>query len=368
MLFLREKLPTIILSHPSSYMRIDSSTACQLRCPTCPTAEGKVKKTLGAGFTTVEMLRTMLQNAAFVNEIELSNWGEIFLNPHLPQLLQELHSRGIRAHADNGVNLNDASGAALESVVRYGLRSMTCSIDGNSQEVYATYRKRGSLDQVIRNIETINHYKKRYRSRFPILTWQFVVFEHNKHEIAAARHRARALGMHFVLKLAWDDLHGTTSFLPVQQGKAREFFGVENRNDYARHYGRPYMQREICSQLWNAVQINYDGKVLGCCVNYWGDFGNVATRGLSGAVSEPKLQYARNMLLGRSPALAEIPCSTCSHYLAMQRNGDWLTQWSIVKSRFLFYLAMRLYENPKVPFYRLMQFKALWRRYAHRIR
>ena len=38
----------------------------------------------------------------------------------------------------------------------------------------------------------------------------------------------------------------------------------------------------VCSQLWINPQINCDGRVLGCCVNYWGDYGNAFKEDLSG--------------------------------------------------------------------------------------
>ena len=51
--------------------------------------------------------------------IELSNFGEIFLNPQLVSLLEYAYRRGVKVSAGNGVNLNTAILQALEAVVKF---------------------------------------------------------------------------------------------------------------------------------------------------------------------------------------------------------------------------------------------------------
>jgi len=71
--------------------------------------------------------------------------------------------------------------------------------------------------------------------------------------------------------------------------------------------------------------VNFDGKMLGCCRNFWGDFGpNAFTDGLTASVNGEKMTYARKMLRGDAAAREDIPCTTCEIYLGMQRRGKWL--------------------------------------------
>ena len=126
--------------------------------------------------------------------IELSNYGEMFLNPDLLSMLQYAHARGVSLSADNGVNLNSVSEDILEALVQFGFRSMTCSIDGASAETYRRYRVHGDFRTVIGNIRRVNDFKRRHRSRYPRLTWQFVVMGHNEHEISSARRMAPIWG------------------------------------------------------------------------------------------------------------------------------------------------------------------------------
>src|SRR5260370_31712376 len=84
------------------------------------------------------------------------------------------------------------------------------------------------------------------------------------------------------------------------------------------------MQR-ICNQLWDMPQVNWDSKVLGCCRNFWGDFGgNAFADGLIPSLNTEKITYARKMLRGQAAARHDIPCTTCEIYLDMRANDRWL--------------------------------------------
>ncbi len=97
--------------------------------------------------------------------------------------------------------------------------------------------------------------------------------------------------------------------------------------------GRDYVSG-LCHALWDSPQINWDGKVLGCGRNFWGDFGpeNAFVEGLSSAVNSERMVYARRMLRGRRPSRADIPCATCEVYRGMLAAGTWLERPSRLRS------------------------------------
>ncbi|MCB1863913.1 MAG: SPASM domain-containing protein [Chromatiales bacterium] len=300
-------------------IRLEACSACQLKCPSCPTASKAILPTIGNGFLRLEDFRKLVDESPWLREIELSNYGEIFLNPQLLSILEYAHTRGVHVSAENGVNLNNVREEVLEGVVKYGVRRMTCSIDGVSQSSYARYRVGGDLDTVIRNIKTINRYKAQYRSPYPKLRWQFILFGHNEHELEAARSFARSLDMQFRPKLSWDE-----KLSPWSDEVATGEFGVPSRAAFKARNGRDYMAG-ICLQLWDEPQINWDGKVLGCCRNFWGDFGgNAMEDGLQQALSGEKIEYARRMLMGQAPHRDDLPCSNCDIYLSRRVNNDWI--------------------------------------------
>jgi MoaA/NifB/PqqE/SkfB family radical SAM enzyme len=311
---LREPMPRQI--------RVEASSLCQLRCPSCPTTAGAIHPAVGSGFLRFENFRRLIDENPSLARVELSNYGEAFLNPHLLDILQYADAKAVAITLSNGVNLNHATDELLEGLVKYHVRDMTCSIDGASAETYRVYRVRGNFDRVIRHIERLNHFKQKHRSEFPQLTWQFVVFGHNEREIPAAREMAARLGMGFYAKISWD-----ATFSPIRD---REFVRAQTselaitRQEYEQIHGRQYLSG-ICHQLWDGPQFNWDGKNLGCCRNFWGNFGgNAFVDGFRACFNHKKMRYARAMLRGRKPPRDDIPCSTCEIYHSMRRRSDWI--------------------------------------------
>jgi MoaA/NifB/PqqE/SkfB family radical SAM enzyme len=307
--------------HPTR-ARLEASSFCQLRCPSCPTTSGAIHPAIGSGRLRQEDFARFLDLNRSLESVELSNYGEVFLNPELPEILALAAARGVAITFDNGVNLNQARDEVLEALVLHDVRSLTCSIDGASPETYAIYRVRGDFDRVIAHVARINHFKQVHGSELPRLTWQFIVFGHNEHEIAAARAMALRLGMRFKTKISWD-----SKISPIRDRAAvlaETGRDAVTREEYEAAHGRKYLDA-ICHQLWDDPQVNWDGRLLGCCRNFWGDFGaNAFAQDLASCLASEKMGYARAMLRGEAPARDDIPCTTCEMYIAMRDRGRWI--------------------------------------------
>jgi MoaA/NifB/PqqE/SkfB family radical SAM enzyme len=322
----RVSIHPIYQSIPSpKTVRLDVSTLCQLKCPGCPTAGGHIAQSLGSSYLKFENFRLFSDQHPDISQIELSNWGEVFLNPDLPKILRYAHEKGVMVSIQNGANLNKVTPEALDAIVRYRLRHLSCSIDGASQETYATYRINGDFNRVIGHIRSIQKLKSQLRSPFPELRWQFIAFGHNQHEIERARAMALELDMTFFLKLSWGGLYGS-EFSPITDAESLRSLttsGVANREEYEKKFDHSYLD-SACHQMWLSPQINHDGRMLGCTINHQGDYGNVFSEGLEKVLSGEKMNYARSMLLGIQPPRPDIPCSQCSVYLSRKTRKDWV--------------------------------------------
>lgn len=308
---------------PSS-IALEASSFCQLRCPSCPTASGAIDAAIGRGFLRFSDFQSLVDANPSVRRIELSNYGEVFLNPELLPILEYANRMGVTIAIDNGTNLNNVEDAVLEGLVKYKVSLLRCSIDGATAETYSKYRVRGDFDTVIANIERINHFKRIHFSELPYLGWQFIIFGYNEHELPRAREMAASLGMEFHPKLNWD-----SNFWPVRDADlVRRETGLTytSRAEYTEMTGEIFLN-SICHQLWDNPQINWDGKVLGCCRNFWGEFGgNAFTDGLSASLSGENIAYAREMLTGKKPAREDIPCTSCKIYISMNKSSKWLSR------------------------------------------
>src|ERR1700735_3829675 len=97
------------MSSPVRTTQIDASAHCQLACPSCPTASGATAPAMRPGHLNPTHFQSLLDRNPNLTDIELSNYGEMFLNPKLVDLLPIAFDRQVIIHAGNGVNLNHAS-------------------------------------------------------------------------------------------------------------------------------------------------------------------------------------------------------------------------------------------------------------------
>src|SRR6185312_4573809 len=101
------------------------------------------------------------------------------------------------------------------------------------------------------------------------------------------------------------------------------------RADHYAATGQAYL-RTICYQLWRAPVLNWDGRLTGCCRNFWGDFGvNAFDAGLEAALASERFHHAKQMLMGRADPRPDIPCTTCDLYKTMQSDGRWISREEI---------------------------------------
>lgn len=289
-------------------VRVETCSKCQLKCPTCATARGETRHgAVGWGSLSPEDFSRFLERSGRLREIELSNWGEIFLNRRLPEILALAAQAGIPVTAANGVNLNHASDAALEALVVHRVRAITVSIDGASRESYAQFRRHGDFDRVLHHIERINHFKRLHGSALPVLTWQFIVFAHNEHELDAARALAAAHDMRFdaIRNLAVD-----FSPLPDPRGTGRRA-GIDLDADTDVVLDVLGDTLGFCQQVWDAPQVNWNGELLGCCFNNGRGFGNAFDVPLPQLLQGDDYRYLQQMLTGRKPLREDMPCARC---------------------------------------------------------
>jgi MoaA/NifB/PqqE/SkfB family radical SAM enzyme len=291
-------------------LSVDASTICQLKCPECSTTKGIIKNgIIGSGFLSFNDFKKLIDDNPSINEIELSNWGEIFLNPELILIIKYAFEKQIKLTAGNGVNFNTVSDEMIEALVKYQFGYINVSIDGVCQETYSQYRIRGNYDTVIKNIKKINSYKQKYNSKLPMLSWQFIIFGHNEYEISRVKELCKELNMVFNPKLNFSDF---SSVKDKEWVRTESGLGVADRNEYKlkhkKHYKRP------CCQLWTSPQISWDGKLLGCCVNKWGSLGNVFVSGLYTCLNSDVYEKQKLVLTGINNVEKEIPCFYCPTY------------------------------------------------------
>jgi MoaA/NifB/PqqE/SkfB family radical SAM enzyme len=196
---------TEVRSYPY-FLCLDPSDKCQLRCPTCPTGiENESRRDRGAQPLIFRSDRSVLTEdliAALLDEmgeylflINFYNYGEPLLNKSLPNFIRRASAFDIDTEIHSNLSL-PLSDAFIEDLLTSGLGHLQASIDGFSQETYERHRVGGDFGLATRNLERIAAARTRLGLSTEI-SYNFLVFSFNEHEMYAARAWAEDLGINF---------------------------------------------------------------------------------------------------------------------------------------------------------------------------
>lgn len=305
---------------------IDACTMCQLNCPQCwrVTCPNRFKK----GYLKFADYKEFIDKYSNITSVGISNKGEIFLNPELNKILEFSHDKGVKLSAWSGVNGNYIPDNIAELLVKTDFQGLTFSIDGATNEVYKIYRVGGNIENVFENIRKINFYKKKYKSKYPFMTYKFIVFGHNEHEIPLAKEKAKKLGIPIYFEANY-----APQYSPIRDKKFVEKetgMNFSDRNDqYVSDWKKGKRAFFPCKNLWLEPIVNFDGEFFGCCYEADGKtFGdlNIFKQDYLEIMNSETLIYAKKMLTDfNTPAKENIPCSKCEMYKKLKKCGIKLT-------------------------------------------
>jgi len=305
-------------------IRVDGCSICQLKCVQCPVTQMGYTNTIGNGYLHKEDFYYLFKVYPKAKHIEFDNFGELFLNKDLSDIMIYAYNHNIMLSCPVGVNLNNVQESVLETMVKTKFNYLSVSIDGSSQETYEKYRVGGKFNEVIKNIKLINKYKQKYNTIYPKLQWQFIVFGHNEHEIPSAKQLATELGMQFYPKMNWNDDYSPIKNIDFVKQETK--WEITTRKDYQQKYGANYA-KAACYSLWNdPPRLSWDLTTTGCCWNIWSRFDHY------------NLNYAKLMLLGKIPIRANHPCIECNIYQDMIKTNQFLNIKEICKNKILDYI------------------------------
>lgn len=237
---------------------IEPTTACNLRCPECPS--GLRAFTRPTGNLKVDFFRqTMDELSKDLSCLIFYFQGEPYINPAFLDMVSYARDKGVYTiTSTNGHFLNDEN---AKKTIESGLDRLIISVDGTTQEVYQNYRKQGNLEVVLQGAKNVIEWKRKLKSSTPHVIFQFLVVKPNEHQIPEIFALGKRIGVDEVrLKTAqiYDYKKGNP-LIPVQEKYAR----------YAKQSDGTYKVKNKllnhCWKLWHACVITWDGLVVPCC-------------------------------------------------------------------------------------------------------
>lgn len=237
---------------------IEPTTACNLRCPQCPS--GLRSFTRDTGKIDIDLYKNILDDMhPHLWYLTLYFQGEPYIHPQFHEMVKLAKKKRIFVATSTNAHFLDDKRA--KATVESGLDKLIISVDGLSQETYEKYRIEGRLKKVEEGMRNIAKWKKKLKSQLPHVVMQYIVMGHNEHEIGKVRGWARERGV--------DEL----------QLKTAQIYDYENggelmpeNSDYSRYEaaeGGTFRIKNTlydhCWRMWHSCVITWDGNVVPCC-------------------------------------------------------------------------------------------------------
>lgn len=237
---------------------IEPTTACNLRCPECPSGlrsftrdTGNMKQDFFS--KVIDEMHQRLIYLVFYFQ------GEPYIHPKFLDMVHYAHQKGIYTiTSTNGHFLHPEN---ARKTVASGLDRIIISVDGSTQEVYQQYRKEGNLENVLEGARNLVRAKKEAHSSTPHIIFQMLVVKPNEHQIEEVHALARDIGVDEVkLKTAQIyDFSDGNDLIPTQSKYSR----YRQQADGSWRVKNKLLNQ--CWKLWHACVITWDGMVVPCC-------------------------------------------------------------------------------------------------------
>jgi radical SAM protein with 4Fe4S-binding SPASM domain len=237
---------------------IEPTTACNLRCPECPSGLRAFTRDTG-NLKTNFFKETIDQVSKTCCSLTLYFQGEPYINPDFLQMVSYAKKKNL--YTVTSTNGHFLSEEMARRTVISGLNRLIISIDGSTQESYQSYRKEGNLATVLEGTRNIIYWKKKLKSRTPHVIFQFLVVKPNEHEIPGLHTLAHQLGVDEVrLKTAqlYDFVNGHP-LMPDLEKYSRYRKGSDGT------YQLKHKIRNQCWKMWHSAVVTWNGLVVPCC-------------------------------------------------------------------------------------------------------
>ena len=281
--------------------KFETTSLCNLSCPFCRHGAGAADESAIArramSSSTFETILEEIHSYVFL--MFMYHKGEPFLNRELTAMLRAAKEKNVATVVSSNLNIG-MDDARAEEIVSSGLTYLLASIDGATQEVYEKYRVGGDISIVLGNLRKIQDAKMRLGSKTPHIGWQFIEFDHSRHEAQAAQNLAEQIGVdHFILTKNKEE--------SVQEG-----YTLGGRTDGG---SAPWPFPFVCKWLWSTALFLYDGQMVPCCYYDWDNapnFGNALNKGLEAIWNGDDYSLNREIVASRVKA-CDRPDAYCSH-------------------------------------------------------
>lgn len=247
----------IVWGKPYS-ISIEPVDFCNLACPECPAGTRQLTRP-AQSIDTCLFEKALNEIAPDLTYLMLYFQGEPYLHHNIFSLIRiSVQQKIYTAISTNAQLISDSY---AEQTVRSGLHRIIISMDGITQEVYESYRRRGKLDKVLEGIKNLRKWREGLNSSIPYIIVQFIVFRSNQHQLSELRAFAKKAGADKV-EIKTAQLYDFENGHPLMTDIDR--YSRYRKNTSGRYEIKGRLPNH-CFRLWNGAVVAASGDVVPCC-------------------------------------------------------------------------------------------------------
>jgi len=160
-----------------SYIEIEVTTRCNLRCIMCEHTYWKEP----ARDMSFEEFKGIVDQFPNLKWIGLTGIGESFLNDDFMKMLSYVKRKQVFVELyDTFFFINEE---LANELIELKVDKILASIDGATKETYEKIRVGSDFERVIKNAENLLRLKKEKKASFPKIGFHFIINKYNFHEI-----------------------------------------------------------------------------------------------------------------------------------------------------------------------------------------
>ena len=275
---------------------IELTSVCNYRCIMCP---NKDLKKDAHGFMDFSLYKKILDEAEdFIFEVNLAHRGESLLHPQIVEMIDYAQKKNVytRLHTNGSLLTEELS----HKIIEVGLDRISFSFDGYEKKTYENIRVGGDFDKTIANIVRFLEIKKEAHSKKPLTAIEVIHFNHKDIQNSS--------DVEEKFKSQFKDL-------PLDSFVTK---GIHNWAGQLKKESREG-KYTACPFPWNALIIFWDGTVLPCTQDFFGDFtvGSLKDSSLKEIWNGERIRHLRKKLAEGD--IKEL--KACSHCDRPWREG-----------------------------------------------
>jgi len=253
---------------------VEPTNICNCRCEFCIQTGMKRPK----GKMEFSLFKNIVDQVAFFDPyFDFCRQGESLLHPQIVKMIGYAIKTGMTKTrlVTNGKLLN---GNLAQEIIASGLSTLHISFNGYNHKSYERYQKGAHWEKTIENIFEFLRLKYELKSATPRI------------EISMVKYGALADN-----ETAFFELFNKLPLDKIRINSCINFFGQNPDPIFDRNVQRPFNEWPVCKVPWRFFNINWDGDVTPCIVDYDGKYsaGNVKDEKILDIWNNEKWRYLR---------------------------------------------------------------------------